>query len=166
MDLATTSLIISLLAFFMATASWFYTKKYKEQKDSAHGMTTQFRLQAYERLTLFCERTALPNLIRRINQPELSATEMKILLMESINREFEYNCSQQMYVSREVWDIIRNMKEQNLMIIRQVSASLSPQATGSELNKKILEFLASRPELQFHESALKALHHEVKRLIF
>jgi hypothetical protein len=95
---------------------------------------------------LLTERIALPNLISRLSQPGISAFQMKLLLLENIKQEFDYNSTQQLYVSEIAWDSIRNLKEQNLALIHQVSASLLPEANGSELNKRLLEMLMQQPK--------------------
>ncbi len=87
------------------------------------------KLQAYERLILLADRIALPNLISRSNQPGLSAREMQNLLVQTIRQEFDHNITQQIYVSPEAWDAIRNLKEQNMLIINQVASFLPESAT-------------------------------------
>jgi hypothetical protein len=84
----------------------------------------QFQLQAYERLILLSERIALPNLINRLNNQSLSSREMQGLLAETIRQEFDHNITQQIYVSAEAWDAVRNLKEQNIFIINQVASFL------------------------------------------
>lgn len=127
--------------------------------------TTSLQLQAYERLVLLTERIALPNLISRLNQPGISALEMKIILTENIKHEFEYNSTQQLYVSPVSWDSVRNLKEQNIMVINQVSGSLPPTSTATDLNKKILEVVMSQPQGSLHEMVLQTLNFEAKKLM-
>lgn len=127
--------------------------------------TTSLQLQAYERLVLLTERIALPNLISRLNQPGISAMEMKIILTENIKHEFEYNSTQQLYVSPVSWDSVRNLKEQNIMVINQVSGSLPPTSTATDLNKKILEVVMSQPQGSLHEMVLQTLNFEAKKLM-
>src|SRR6266404_5685609 len=95
----------------------------------------QLQLQVYERLILLTDRIALPNLIQRLNQPGLEARDMQSLLTQSIRQEFEHNITQQIYVSAEAWDAVRNYKEQNLLIINQIASYLPPEASGMDLNK-------------------------------
>ena len=106
----------------------------------------QMQLQAYERLILLTDRIALPNLISRANQPGLSAKEMQSLLTHSIRQEFEHNITQQIYVSAEAWDAVRNFKEQNLLIVNQVGSYLPPEASGTDLNKHLLDLLVQSPK--------------------
>jgi hypothetical protein len=166
MDITTVSLILSGLAIVLAIYSLV---RKKEQPIVSTTATDKFdsmplRLQAYERLVLLTERVSLPNLISRLNQPGISAHEMKIILTENIKQEFEYNSTQQLYVSQEGWDSIRNLKEQNIMVINQVSNSLPPTASSSDLNKKILEVLMSQ-SVSLHEMVLQVLNHEAKKLM-
>src|SRR6188474_168808 len=91
-------------------------KKLTTEKPKDEGQTNQLKLQAYERLVILADRIALPNLINRVNQPGLSKSEMQQLLTQTIRQEFEYNLSQQIYVSPAAWDAVRNLKEQNILI--------------------------------------------------
>ncbi|HWR32014.1 MAG TPA: hypothetical protein VN451_00700, partial [Chitinophagaceae bacterium] len=84
---------------------------------------------------------------------------------ENIKHEFEYNSTQQLYVSQASWDAVRNLKEQNIMTINQVSASLPFTATAADLNKKILEVLMAQSQGALHEMVLQALNFEAKKLM-
>jgi hypothetical protein len=166
MELDLISLVVAIVAIIIA----IYTLFRRPPQISSPGRrenfeATSLRLQAYERLVLFAERIALPNLIGRLNQPGISALEMKIILTENIKHEFEYNSTQQLYVSPVSWDSVRNLKEQNIMIINQVSASMLPAASASELNRKILEVVMSQPQGALHEMVLQTLNFEAKKLM-
>ena len=166
MDLSIASLALSGLAIIIALYVLFRKTKQTSPEPGAEKFeSTSLRLQAYERLVLFTERIALPNLISRLNQPGISAIEMKIILTENIKHEFEYNSTQQLYVSQVSWDSVRNLKEQNIMIINQVASSMLPTATASELNRKILEVVMSQPQGSLHELVLQALNFEAKKLM-
>jgi hypothetical protein len=125
----------------------------------------QLQLQAYERLILFTERVALPNLIGRLRQDGYSAREMQALLTESIRQEFDHNITQQIYVSPEAWDAVRNLKEQNIFIINQVSSFLPPQATALDLNKHLLEMIAQNPKASLHGVVAEVLAFEAKKIM-
>lgn len=127
--------------------------------------TRQLQLQAYERLILLVDRIALPNLIQRVAQPELSAREMQSLLIHSIRQEFEHNITQQIYVSAEAWDAVRNYKEQNLLIINQIASFLPPEATGFDLNKHILDLLVQNPKASLQNIVSDALSYEAKKVM-
>lgn len=125
----------------------------------------QLQLQAYERLILLTDRIALPNLIQRANQPGLSAREMQSLLTLGIRQEFEHNITQQIYVSAEAWDAIRNYKEQNLLIVNQVASFLSEEASGSDLNRQLLDLLVQNPKASLQNVVAEVLSYEAKKLL-
>jgi hypothetical protein len=166
MDLTVISIIVAGLAFLLALVAIIKTSRTNEQPTTNDGFdSTPLRLQAYERLVLLTERIALPNLISRLNQPGISAHEMKLILTENIKHEFDYNNTQQLYVSQLSWDSVRNLKEQNIMVINQVAGSLPPTASAADLNRKILELLISQPNGSMHELVLQALNYEAKKLM-
>jgi hypothetical protein len=125
----------------------------------------QLQLQAYERLILLTDRIALPNLIQRAHQPELSAREMQSLLTLSIRQEFEHNITQQIYVSPEAWDAVRNYKDQNMLIINQVGSFLPEGATAADLNRQLLDLLMQNPKASLQNIVSEALSFEAKKLL-
>jgi hypothetical protein len=125
----------------------------------------QLQLQAYERLILLTDRIALPNLIQRANQQGLSSREMQHLLTMSIRQEFEHNITQQIYVSPEAWDAVRNYKEQNLLIVNQVGSFLPEEATGNDLNRQLLDLLVQNPKVSLQNLVSEALSYEAKKLL-
>ena len=137
MDVAIISLIIAIAALAFSLFAILRRPQQVANKQTDTFETRGMQLQAYERLVLLTERLSLPNLISRLNQPGISAVEMKIILVENIKHEFDYNSTQQLYVSPISWDSVRNLKEQNIMIINQVANKLAPDASAAELNKKM-----------------------------
>jgi hypothetical protein len=125
----------------------------------------QMQLQAYERLILLTERIALPGLISRIKHEGFSAREMQALLTESIRQEFDHNVTQQIYVSAEAWDAVRNLKEQNIFIVNQVASFLPPQATGLDLSKHLLDMIAQHPKASLHGVVSEVLSFEAKKVM-
>jgi hypothetical protein len=165
MDLAFVSLIVSGLALLVAIYAIFKKPATLAVSSDNKFDSTSLRLQAYERLVLLTERIALPNLISRLNQPGISAAEMKLILTENIKQEFEYNSTQQLYVTPVSWDAVRNLKEQNIMIVNQVASILPLDASAAELNKRILEVIMSQPNGALHELVAQALNFEAKKLM-
>lgn len=127
--------------------------------------TRQLQLQAYERLILLADRIALPNLIQRVNQPGLSVREMQSLLTLSIRQEFEHNITQQIFVSPEAWEVIRNYKDQNTLIINQVASFLPEGATGNDLNRGLLDLLVQNPKASLQNIVSEALSFEAKKVL-
>ena len=90
---------------------------------------------------------------------------MQQLLTQAIRHEFDYNLSQQIYVSNEAWDAVRNLKEQNIHIINQIASILPAETSGVELNKKIVEFIMSQPQGSMHTMVQEALSYEARKLM-
>ncbi len=162
--------IAVLIAGTLAYLLWKQRKEAKENEAPSANKTMpvatkQLQLQAYERLILLTDRIAIPNLITRVNQPGLSSREMQSLLTQSIRQEFEHNITQQIYVTPEAWDAVKNLKEQNLLIVNQVASFLPENATGLDLNKSLLELTGQNPKVSLHNVVSEALSFEAKKLM-
>lgn len=161
---------ISLVVAVIALLTSIYTLAIKNKPERKHTaddnfLTKPLRLQAYERLVLLCERIALPNLISRINQPSLSAREMQFMLIESIKQEYEYNASQQIYVTETAWNAVRALRDHNLLMINSIAKSLPADATASELNRRLMEALMHEDNATVYTFAASTLNAEAKRLM-
>ncbi|HYE56846.1 MAG TPA: hypothetical protein VD996_18495 [Chitinophagaceae bacterium] len=178
MSLTTDQLLWALLIAFVLGGSLafiFWRERQRSKRPataagkgpgSATGFTpVQLQLQAYERLILLTERIALPNLITRLKQDSFTAKEMQALLTEAIRQEFDHNITQQIYVSPEAWDAVRNLKEQNIFIVNQVASFLPPQAKAMDLNKHLLEMIAQNPKASLHSVVAEVLSFEAKKVM-
>ena len=126
---------------------------------------TQLKLQAYERLMILVDRISLPNMITRLNDPSLTAKQMQSLLTQNIRSEFEYNITQQIYVSPEAWNALKNLKDQNILAVNQLAAVMPPNASAMDLNKMLLEFLMNDKKGNLHEVVAEALSYEARKLM-
>lgn len=97
------------------------------------------RLQAYERMALFLERITPQNLLIRLNGGGATAREFQQLLLNEIRNEYNHNVSQQVYMSQEVWDMIRNAKEDLIVSINEAAGEMHVDAGSLELSKRIIE---------------------------
>ncbi len=95
------------------------------------------KLQAYERLTMFLERIMPYNLYLRINTGEMSAKSLQQAMMIAIQQEYEYNMTQQLYVSRNLWEIVKLAKEQTADIISQCGDNVYNTDPANALMDKI-----------------------------
>lgn len=169
---------IGIATLLGGTLAYLFFKQRKEAKKMVQlqqqqggatpekpGHSVPMQLQAYERLILLTERISLPNLISRLNQPGLSVKEMQSVLTQNIRQEFDYNITQQIYVTNEAWEAVRNLKDQNLLIINQVASFMPPEANGNDLNKSILEMLIQSPKASLHAVVSEVLSYEAKKLM-
>lgn len=162
-------LIAVVLGGSLAIVFWIQRRQAKKGLATSRSEgaidTTPLKLQAYERLILLADRISLPNLVSRCNQPGLNVREMQNLLVQTVRQEFDHNITQQIYVSPEAWDAVRNLKEQNLLIINQVSSFLPETATGQDLNKSLLEMVMQNPKASLHHIVSDALSYEAKKVL-
>lgn len=164
------TIAVVLLGVILLALVWLITefsgmKTSIKERTGINNETIKLRLQAYERLTLLAERIALQNLISRIPNTGVSAKQMQAALVEAIKTEYEYNISQQVYVSPEAWRAVNNLKEQNIYIVNQLTATLPFQASAMDLNKQIIDYLMSNPKASLHTIVLEALNFEAKKIM-
>jgi hypothetical protein len=120
------------------------------------------RLQAYERICLFLERISPPNLLLRLNNPIYSARELHKILLDEIRNEYNHNVSQQIYMSEDVWNMVRNAKEDLTILINEASSAMGPEATGLDLSRKIFE-LTLEKSVEPISHALTELKKEIQQ---
>lgn len=162
--------IAVIFVFFIAMA-WLLAE-FKGMKDEMrerfgiNNETIKLKLQAFERLTVFAERAGLKNLVTRVlsNSLDESAASQHSVLIETLKAEYDYNISQQIYVSREVWNAITKLKDQNIYIINQLAATLPPQANALDLSKRIVEYSMTQ-NAELNKIVLEALHFEAKKIL-
>jgi hypothetical protein len=168
MDQNMINLLIALVALLISFYTFYLVNdlRKKNVKPDADAFSSRpLQLQAYERLVLLTERISLPNLISRAKQPGFDAKQMQLLLLESIKQEYEYNTSQQIYVSPVAWEAVRNLKDQNMLIINQVGSSMPAEASGNDLNRRLLEFAMTQKKGTLHEIVTEALNYEAKKIL-
>jgi hypothetical protein len=101
------------------------------------------RLQAYERMALFLERIAPSKLLTRVSPISSNKEDYEVLLIASVEQEFEHNLSQQIYVSDECWNIIIAAKNATIQLIRKVNM-LEKTNTANELRENVLTELMDK----------------------
>lgn len=108
------------------------------------GETLPLRLQAYERLSLFCERISLPNLLLRLRESDQSAAQLKLSLYLAIQHEYEHNISQQVYMSQALWDIIRQARDNTVQAIDAVADIIEDDMPAEQLSRALLDQAAAK----------------------
>jgi hypothetical protein len=123
-------------------------------------MITPVRLQAYERMTLFLERISPESIIMRNQKGNLKSKMFHTVLVSAIRSEFEHNLSQQIYVSAETWQMVRNAKENMLKLVNTSMSEVPDDSPAIELSKMIL---GKSVEVQYSPTgaALKHIKKEV-----
>ena len=148
--------VYSLLKQYLDKQYQLRTLELKERQQST---TTPLRLQAYERLSLFCERIAVPSLLLRIRREQMTVGELRIALLLAIQQEFEHNITQQVYVSDQLWEIIKTARDNTVGIINAISEKMDVTAEGKELAGTLLHYWNAQ-ELSPIDTALVAVKRE------
>ena len=164
-DIQTGSILLLLIAMGWLLYEFNGIKTLiKTPTDDISKETAKLQLQAYERLTIFAERVGLKNLVSRLHTEDSSALQMQINLLQTINTEYDYNISQQIYVSTEIWNAITKLRDQNIFIINQIAANLPSNATAMHLSKQLLEY-SMTPNAEINKIVLESLQFEAKKIL-
>ncbi len=105
------------------------------------------RLEAYQRAILLMERIHPNSLVMRLHNPGLPARALQMEFVKSIREEYDHNVAQQLFISPEGWQMIKNSKEDIIKLINAAGEQMSPTSTGLDLSSKIFEMLARLKQL-------------------
>ena len=122
----------------------------------------EIKLRAYERLTLFLERIEPISMLNRLELHNVNIELLKSSLIKNIIIEYEYNLSQQIYVSDELWKVIELVKNKIINNISSVSDSLPLKATTNDFVEKMLN--DSKKNNLIIQRAKKFLKQEVRHV--
>lgn len=137
-------------------------KRLLELKMEGKNHTLPIRLQAFERLTMYLERISPANLVIRMQNSALNNAQFQMLLAATVRNEFEHNLSQQMYISSQTWNAVKNAKEETIKIINLASGQVAPEGPSKELSAKIIEIMAEMPATP-SDQALEILKQEIRQ---
>lgn len=160
------SLIVFLTAYFILSKLLEDGLKRQEleRRIEQRSQALPLRLQAYERLALYLERISPQHLLSRNQGDFATAPEQQIVLISSVRMEFEHNITQQLYVSRKVWGLVKVTTEETITIINRVASTLPSDASGRDLIRAIFEYVIES-ETSPTDDALEVLNMEAKQLL-
>lgn len=124
------------------------------------NQTLPIRLQAYERLALFLERSDFNSLIPRVRDADMTAQELQYALITSIRSEYEHNLTQQIYVSAQLWRSIVICKDELIKTINLIGATLPEDATANTLSRALFQFVIDSDEPMPSQKVLSYLKQE------
>jgi len=113
-----------------------------EMRKEQYDKMLPIKLQAYERLALFCERISVDNLSYRLANSGTDGLALSKSMLVAIQQEWEHNLSQQIYVSDNLWDIISLAKNNNQAVIARASQEIGVEDSPAALMQKILSIKA------------------------
>ncbi|MBR3529227.1 MAG: hypothetical protein IKN84_06165 [Bacteroidales bacterium] len=143
------SIAVTGFIFFKVVKTYFDNQqkmqmlqmKIDERKESLK-VVTPIRLQAYERMALYLERISPNSLILRTFRPGMDIKSLQTAMTKAIRDEWEHNLSQQVYLTTESWNRIREAKEEMINLINGSAVKLSADADPTGLAGAIFESCA------------------------
>jgi hypothetical protein len=159
------SLVVFLTAYFLIKSYLNYRqnndKLQLRKKDQE--IILPLRLQSYERMILFLERISPVQAIFRVRKQDMSPAQLQASLVQSIREEYEHNIAQQIYISQEGWNMVRNAREEVTRQINTAFINLGDDANANDLAQMILESWG-QTEKNPVQSAIDFLKNEVRQL--
>ncbi len=139
------SLVVFITVFFLFKMHIQNVERQKllELKQESKNIILPLRLQAYERVILYMERITPGNLVVRLNNSSITASQFQLMLLSAVRNEFDHNLSQQLYISSFGWSAVKNAKEEVVKLINLAAAKVEPDAPSGELASKIFEHLVA-----------------------
>ena len=110
-----------------------------EMKKQRQEFFLPSRLEAYQRAILLMERIHPNSLVMRLHNPGLPAKALQADFLKAIREEYDHNVAQQMFVSPQAWQMVKNSKEETVKIINLAGSQMLPTSTGMDLSGKIFD---------------------------
>lgn len=141
------ALLVLYLAYLVIRS--FLAKEIELKKLEIRGRSIEtvlpLRLQAYERMCLFLERISPQNLLVRLNVGLIPSKEFHQMLLNEIRNEYNHNVSQQVFMTEQVWENIKNAKEDLVLTINDAASEMTGESSSLDLSKKIFERYINKP---------------------
>lgn len=134
-----------------------------ELKKSRQDFFLPSRVEAYQRAVLLMERIHPNSLVMRLHNPGLPAKALQAKFLDSIREEYDHNVAQQLFISPQAWQMVKNSKEETIKIINIASNQMDVTSTGMDLSAKIFEIVAEIGQLPT-EITVEYLKQELQEL--
>jgi hypothetical protein len=121
------------------------------------------RVESYQRAVLLMERIHPNSLVMRLHNPGLPARALQAEFLQAIRDEYDHNVAQQLFVSIQGWQMVKNSKEETIKIINLAGNQMTASATGMDLSAKIFEIVAEIGQLPT-EITVEYLKRELQEL--
>ena len=132
--------LIVAIPFLVLLRQFVYTYinlKNKELQLLSVKSNSENKTHSYERMTLFLERIKPSNIIQKFDK-DLAIHEFIFLTEKSITEEFEYNASQQLYITRNSWKNIVDSKNAVVELLHKTYNSMNNNFSLSEFKTVFL----------------------------
>lgn len=160
----------ALLVFLTAFLAFKFFFRQEERK-AFHQLRMENRqavlpvqMQAFERVVLLLERISPTSMINRFQDGEepLMAAGLHMLMIQTIRQEFDYNLTQQVYLTEEAWNAVKEARTELIQLINQAASETPAQAPASELANQIFSKMVEQ-DTNPTEEALQRVKKEARR---
>jgi hypothetical protein len=160
------ALIVWATVYYMAKT--YLQQRWNEQmqlqRTSMRKESIPMKIQALERLSLFCERIQPSQVVSRVRNHEMDAKTLGRAMLIAVQKEFEHNVTQQIYVSDPLWEIIYIAKNEVLNLITECMDEVPDDATGAQLATVVIQ-KESAWQLNPARQALQAIRKEASVIL-
>lgn len=132
-----------------------------ELKKMASSTITPLKIQAYERIVIFLERIHPNVLVVRVNKHGMTAHQLHMELIKAIKSEYEHNLSQQIYVSHNSWELVKNSKEEIIKLVNISATKVQHDSSSNDLAMMVLNITANVDKKMPNEIALDYVKKEI-----
>ena len=94
----------------------------------------------------------------------MNAGQLQSALLSAIRSEFEHNLSQQIYMTPQAWEVVKNARSNVIKLINSESERINPEAQSIELSKQLLSKVMEL-EKEPTRVAIDFLKSEVARML-
>lgn len=156
------AVVTGLVAYYMFNGFVKQQNTSKKLKllSKSKKVSLPIKLQAYERMLLFCERINPIKMLVRIKPLSENTQDYLQLLIANVEQEFEHNLVQQIYISNDSWIAILATKNGIINKLKQVAETSN---TANDLRENVL--ITYSQTLPPTETAIAIIKSEVKKIL-
>ena len=141
------AVLLTTIFFLRREASKEVMNMKAELKKQRQEYFLPSRVEAYQRAILLMERIHPNSLVMRLHNPGLPAKALQADFLKAIREEYDHNVAQQLFISPQGWQMVKNSKEETIKIINIAGNQMLATSTGMDLSAKIFEIVAEVGQL-------------------
>jgi len=141
------AVLLTTIFFLRREASKEVMNMKAELKKQRQEYFLPSRVEAYQRAVLLMERIHPNSLVMRLHNPGLPAKALQADFLKAIREEYDHNVAQQLFVSPQGWQMVKNSKEETIKIINIAGNQMLATSNGMDLSAKIFELVAEIGQL-------------------
>jgi hypothetical protein len=141
------AVLLTTIFFLRREASKEVMNMKAELKKQRQEYFLPSRVEAYQRAVLLMERIHPNSLVMRLHNPGLPAKALQADFLKAIREEYDHNVAQQLFISPQGWQMVKNSKEETIKIINIAGNQMLATSNGMDLSAKIFELVAEIGQL-------------------